>query len=258
MRWWGGLVSCHDHQCHHGCCVGILLQPYHHEALRKNKDEGESDDTTEYKAFVSTDLWLSRLSQKLIASRVCVATIVQISSLAGSLTATDQTWAMMRLVVIQQVVMNLSILTAVVLGLHSFIANLTAGGFSVEVRDSTNELSNASYGRSRLATGVSKTSSRVQRGNHPHSSHRRLSRVRRDGEAFRPHQVAESTAWAQHEDWEETGRRSHSSQENIILQTVSWQVSRDVTASTSPSGHQEQTLPSHEEPQEASARNFVV
>lgn len=165
---------------------------------------------------------------------------------------------MMKPVILQQIVMNLSILTAVVLGLHSFIANLTAGGFGVEVRDSTNELSNTSYGRSRLAIGVSKSASRHQEGSNAHSSHRRLSRVRRDGEALRPQQVAESTAWAQHEEWEDSSRRSHSSQENIIMQTVSWQVSRDATASRSSSGHAEQGLPSHERPQEASARNFVV
>jgi hypothetical protein len=161
----------------------------------------------------------------------------------------------MKLVILQQIVMNLSLLTAVVLGLHGFIANLTAGGgFGVEVRESTNELSNTSYGKSRLATSVSKA---PDNGRHEHLSHERRPRVRKMGSGFRPGQAATSSAWVQHEevgDWEESDGRSHSSQENIIMQTVTWQVSRDVAPSSSPSACQEQTG----ESREASARNFVV
>jgi hypothetical protein len=196
------------------------------------------------------------MTHELTSSRVCVAALVQVASLAGSLKAGDQTRTNMKFVILQQIVMNLSLLTAVVLGLHGFIANLTAGGgFGVEVRDSTNDHSNASHGRSRLATGFSKASSRPNNGRHEHSSHEHRPRVRKMGSGFRPDRTATSSAWVQHEeadDWEESDGRSHSSQENIIMQTVTWQVSRDVASASSPS----QTP--HEEPGEVSARNFVV
>jgi hypothetical protein len=187
-----------------------------------------------------------------------VATLVQVASLAESLKAGDQTRNNIKFVILQQIVMNLSLLTAVVLGLHGFIANLTAGGgFGVEVRDSTNDHSNASNGRSRVATGVSKASSRPQNSRHAHSSRDRRPRVRKMTSGFRPDKAATSSAWVQHEeanDWEDSDGRSHSSQENIIMQTVTWQVSRDAASSSSPSGCQEQTG----ESREASARNFVV
>jgi hypothetical protein len=155
----------------------------------------------------------------------------------------------MKLVILQQAV-NLSILTAVMLGLHGFVANLTAGGgFGVEVRDSTNELSNPTYGRSKLATGVSTGSSKPQDGSHVHSSIDGRSRVRRMGSSFKQHEEAD--------EWDESDGRSRSSQENIIRQTVTWQVSRDGIASNSLSGSVDTTLP-HGEPREASAMTFVV
>ena len=50
----------------------------------------------------------------------------------------------MKPVIMQQIVMNLSILAAVVLSLHNFITNLTAGRFGVEVHESTDERSKTS------------------------------------------------------------------------------------------------------------------
>lgn len=170
----------------------------------------------------------------------------------------------MQPVILQQIVMNLSILTAVVLSLHSFFANLTAGRFGVEVRESTNELSNASYGKSKQATAAREAPSKPCPGSHIHSSHDLPLRAYKDDPGLRPGVANKSNAWAQHEeanDWEGSDRRSNGSQENIIKQTVTWQVSTHTAVSSASRGdHEEllQTLPPNGELREARARNFVT
>lgn len=134
----------------------------------------------------------------------------------------------MQPVILQQIVMNLSILTAVVLSLQSFFANLTAGRFGVEVRESTDEHSAASYGKSKHATNASKAPSKPPPGSHVYSSHDIPLRAYRDDSGLRSGVVNKSNAWGQHEegnDWDYSDRRSNGSQENIIKQTVTWQVS---------------------------------
>jgi hypothetical protein len=81
--------------------------------------------------------------------------MIQIALLVEGLTATDQTRVMMKPVIMQQIVMNLSFLAAVVLGLHNFITNLTAGRFGVEVHESADERSKTSGGRTRHQTMAS-------------------------------------------------------------------------------------------------------
>lgn len=171
---------------------------------------------------------------------VCIATVVEIASLARGLTATDQTRAMMEPVILQRIVMNLSILTAVILSLHNFIANLTADGFGVEVRESTNELSNPSYyGKSRQHSGASKVFKRSDPDSHTHfSSHLSCDyqgRVHANRSSLRPDQMKKSTAWAQRNELselEESDRRSEGSQENMIKRTVTWKVSRNASSSS--------------------------
>jgi hypothetical protein len=199
------------------------------------------------------------VAHKLTDCRVSIATIVQIASLAENLTRADQTRAMIRPVVLQQIVMNLSILTAVVLGLHSFISNLTAGGFGVEVRGSTNE-SSETHGRSRRPTNSSKATSTRQDATQPQYSRDHQSRIHELDSRLRADEATRNSVWAQHEEsneWEDSDGRSHSSQENIIMQTVTWQVSRHTAPSSQPIGKMGQTPP-RGEPSEASARNFVT
>jgi hypothetical protein len=141
----------------------------------------------------------------LTVSSVCIATVIQIAFLAPGLTATDQTRAMMKPVIMQQIVMNLSILAAVVLSLHNFITNLTAARFGVEVHESTDERSKTSGGRSRRRTATT---------------------ARESSAGFRPGKSTKSKAWAQASEWEDCDRVSHGSQENIIMQTMTWQISR--------------------------------
>lgn len=191
---------------------------------------------------------------------VCIATIIQIASLSRGLTGVDQTRAMMRPVILQQIVMNLSILTAVILSLHGFISNLTAGGFGVEVRGSTNELSQGSYGRPKRPTNPSKPISRPHHGSHV--DHR--SRVREDRSDLRPDKANKSQAWARHEHangWDDSDRRSDGSQENIIKQTVTWQITRNAAGSGASRGHgydELQNLPPDGEQKEIWARNFLT
>lgn len=172
----------------------------------------------------------------------------------------------MKPTLLQQIVTNLSILTAVMLSLHSFIANLTAGRFGVEVRESTNEISNASGGKSRHPTNNSRAGSRAHHGSHANFSHGKQLRVRKAGEAGsgpRPDKEKKSDAWAQHEEanvWEDSDGRSAGSQENITKRTVTWQVSSNVTTGSSMLGGEEelQTLPPDGELREARARNFLT
>jgi outer membrane scaffolding protein for murein synthesis (MipA/OmpV family) len=144
--------------------------------------------------------------------------VIQITFLNPELTAADQTRGMMKPVIIQQIVMNLSILAVVMLSLHNFITNLTAGRFGVEVHESTDERSKTSGAKSRRRTVVSKAQ---------HDSHLRPGE---SSASFRPGRSNKSKAWAQAgeaSEWEDSDRVSHGSQENIIMQTMTWQVSRN-------------------------------
>jgi hypothetical protein len=168
---------------------------------------------------------------------------------------------MMKPVILQQIVMNLSILTAVVIGLHNFIGNLTAGGFGVEVRGSSNGRSNVTSRKTRQPTNISKASSRPHEGIHVRSSQSPQWRMYDDSSHARADEELRNSAWAKHEEgpeWEESDGRSHSSQENIILQTVTWQVSRHEAASHPPIGYEGKTPPHQAEPREANAREFVM
>lgn len=199
---------------------------------------------------------------------VCIATVVQIASLARGLNAADQTRAMMKPVILQQLVMNLSILTAVILSLHNFIANLTVGGFGVEVRESTNELSNPShYGKSRQHSGASKAFKRSDPDNHTHSSSH-LSRydqvrVHANRSSLRPDQMNKSNAWAERDELselEESDRRSEESQEDMIKRTVASRISRDASSSSVARGQGEETpgMPHSGVAREASVRDFLT
>lgn len=165
---------------------------------------------------------------------------------------------MMRPVILQQIVMNLSILAAVVPGLHSFIANLTAGsGFGVEVRESTNEASNPSYGKSTPRNNASAP----RHSSHPHHTHERRSRLPNVG--LRADKAYRSNAWAalreEANEWEDSDRRSDGSQDNIIRRTVTWQVSMNGSVSSMPREEGEvQTSPLDGEVREARAKNFGV
>ena len=195
--------------------------------------------------------------RKLIVSSVCIATVFQIAFLAPGLTATDQTRGMMKPVIMQQIVMNLSILAAAVPSLHNFITNLTAGRFGVEVHESTDERSKTSGGRTRRHTVAS--APRQETG--VHSSHHHRVRARGSSAAFRPGKLNKSTAWAEPREpneWDDSDRVSHGSQENIIVQTVTWQVSRNEAGSSLPSREAElETPPLEREVGKARARNML-
>lgn len=210
---------------------------------------------------MSTSDLSSMVLQRLTASRVCVAIILQVASLAQSLDKADQTRAMMRPVMMQQIVMNLSMLTAVVIGLHNFIGNLTAGGFGVEVRGSSHGRSNVTSGKTRQPVNISRASSRPHDDKHARSSPSPQWRTYDDSSHARADEALRNSAWAKHEEgpeWEDSDERSHSSQENIILQTVTWQVSRQEASSRPPIGHVVGQSPPHGEAREANARSFVT
>jgi hypothetical protein len=142
---------------------------------------------------------------------------------------------MMKPVIMQQIVMNLSILAAVMLSLHNFITNLTAGRFGVEVHESTDERSKTSGARSHLRPGEPSA-------------------------GFRPGKSNKSKAWAQANEWEDSDRASHGSQENIIMQTMTWQVSRndEAVGSSVPGREAElETPPLERKVGKARARNLL-
>lgn len=210
---------------------------------------------------MSVSVLLLLAFQELTPSRVCIATIVQVASLAQNLRKADQTRAMIKPIILQQIVMNLSMLTAVVIGLHHFIGNLTAGGFGVEVRGSSNGISNVTSGITRQPMNISKASSRPHEGVHVRSSHSPDWRMYDDSSHTRADEALRNSAWAKHEegpDWEDSDERSHSSQENIILQTVTWQVSRQDASSHPPIGFVGKPALPEAEPREANARDFVM
>jgi len=197
------------------------------------------------------------IHNQLTTSRASVATLIQIAFLAESLTATDQTRATIKPVIMQQIVMNLSILTAVVLSLHNFITNLTAGRFGVEVHESTDERSKISGARSRRQNVV---------WTPQHNSRNRYSQDHRlrAGESSagsRPGRGNKTKAWAQAgeaNEWDDADRVSHGSQENIIMQTMTWQVSRNEPGSDVPSREMElETPPLEREAGTARARNML-
>jgi hypothetical protein len=183
--------------------------------------------------------------RKLIVGRVCIATVIQIAFLAEGLTATDQTRGMIKPVITQQIVMNLSILAAVVLGLHNSIANLTASRFGVEVHESTDEnRSKTSGGGTRRRQTV--TSNPGHNSRIHHSQDHRL-RVRKSSTGFRPGtSTNNSKAWAlarEPSEWDDCDRASHGSQENIIMQTMTWQVPSDEAGSREPNREAELQTP---------------
>lgn len=148
----------------------------------------------------------------------------------------------MKPVIMQQIVMNLSILLAVVLSLHNFITNLTAGRFGVEVHESTDERSKTSGGGSRRQTAISA----LQADSRIHFSHDHLLRLREASSGLRPGRANKSKAWAgaeERDEWESYDQASHGSQENIIMQTMTWQVSRDEAASSAANGEAELQTP---------------
>ncbi|KAM0715722.1 hypothetical protein Q7P37_009222 [Cladosporium fusiforme] len=193
---------------------------------------------------------------------VCIATAVQIASLSKGLTEPDRTRAMMKPIILQQIVMNLSVITAVVLSLHSLIANLTAGRFGVEVHESTHELSSASYGRSRPPTRASRSVSKAHHCSLAHSSHSQKPRERGSRSSLRPDKANRSNAWAQREtsDWGDSDERSNGSQDNIIKRTVTWQVSTNPAMSHASRGDEEelQVLQSDGELREAREKTFLM
>jgi hypothetical protein len=141
----------------------------------------------------------------LTVSRVCIATVIQITFLAEGLTATDQTRAMMKPVIMQQLVMNLSILAAVVLSLHNFITNLTAGRFGVGVHESTDEHSKNYRGRTRRQT----VASAPRQNTRVHSPHEHRLRARGSSAGFRPGRSNKSKAWAEAgepNEWDDSDR----------------------------------------------------
>lgn len=255
------MVSRHNRKCYYGCCVGVLFQSDHNGAVGKAKDQSEGDYVVRCKDLVSASISLPMILRRLTASRVCIAVILQVASLAQSLTKADQTRAMMKPVMLQQIVMNLSMLTAVVIGLHNFIGNLTAGGFGVEVRGSSNGLSNVTSGRTKHRFDVSKASFRPHGGIRARSSHTPEGRMYDDSPHTRADEALRNSAWAKHEDgleWEDSDGRSHSSQENIILQTLTWQVSRQEASARPPIGHVVEQSSPRGEAREANARSFVA
>lgn len=199
---------------------------------------------------------------RLTESRVCIAAIVQTIFLSEGLAAVDQTRAMMKPVIMQQIVLGLSILTAIVPSLHGFVGNLTAGRFGVEVRDSAAERSIASYGLSRKALRASKAISDRHHGTNTHKSHINSPQTPEASSSLKPDNGCESHAWAQGEGpsgWDESDRRSHGSQENIITQTVTWQVSTNTPppGRTRADQRAQRLALDGELFDKASARNFV-
>ena len=171
---------------------------------------------------------------------MCVATAVQIYYLTGSLTNPDQTWAMLAPAVAQQVALNLSVLTAVILSLRGFVVSLSTGGFGAEIRDSSHELSGGSYNNAKSSSRTNRASQQTKgtlRFGSGHSAHDAADDLRvRDstskGLGLRP-DLSRSRAWARHEAWSEwEDRRSEGSQERIIRQTVTFHVSSDAQRET--------------------------
>jgi hypothetical protein len=165
---------------------------------------------------------------------------------------------MIKPVIMQQIVMNISILAAVMLSLHNFITNLTAGRFGVEVHESTDERSKTSGARSRRRT----VTTAAQHNSRIHSSQDHRLRGDESSAGFRPSSSNKSKAWAQAgeaSEWEDSDRVSHGSQENIIMQTMTWQVSRnDEAGSSVPSREAElETPPLEREVGKARARNLL-
>ena len=171
----------------------------------------------------------------LIIDRVPLATIVQIAVLARSLRDTDQTRAMVAPVILQQIVLNLSLLTAVMLGLHGFFTGLTTQKFGITIRTTDYELSNASgngsKGASRgpLSKGLgSKSDNNGSRSEQERDDKLKLYEGKGRVPGFRPDLVDKHKASVKHEPRDQWGdRNSDGSQENIIRQTVTWEVSHD-------------------------------
>ncbi|KAK5166549.1 uncharacterized protein LTR77_008092 [Saxophila tyrrhenica] len=206
--------------------------------------------------FKLSCLWSIRLL-------VCVATVAQLVSLAGELGSTDQTRAMLIPVVLQQLVLNLSVLTAIILGLSAFFANLSAGRFGTEINGGDYVLSNASGGMKKSSAG-----SRKMRGSSKGRSRQSISNAgserdeplkiygsRRGGVLSKPSHYGNGETVIRHNPRtvsEDAG--SDRSQENIIRQTVTWEVSYNA-----PGTREDDTQPPqlNDEPNATRTRNFI-
>ena len=174
----------------------------------------------------------------LTARRVSVAIIAQIATLAHSLHAVDQSRATILPTVLQQVVLNLSLTTAVTLGLYGFFGDLATAQYVFEVRDGDYELSQTS-GRgskgskqalSKIKGNSNKSNSRSEQEKHDKlKMYKGKSRV--DG--LRPDLIEKHKASVVHGqgggEWEDRG--SQGSQDNIIRQTTTWEISYDTPMS---------------------------
>jgi hypothetical protein len=159
-----------------------------------------------------------------------VAIIAQTVELALHLQAVDQTRAMVVPVILQQLVMNLSNFTAVALGLHSFFADLTTTGFAMSIPETQYELSQTfnkgSKGSWRVLSEENKSANSEQDRNKDTPLWRYEGKRRVVD--FRPDPIDSNRASVKHEREVNLGdRSSNGSQEMIIKQTVSWNVTHD-------------------------------
>ena len=140
-------------------------------------------------------------------------------------------------VILQQIVMNLSIFTAVILVLRSFFSNLTAGRFGTEIHGNNYELSSATGTQSKSLFGLKKPLSSVagisKSTKSGYVSHKRkvpLSTYDQSGrpvDNFRPDLIEKHTSVRHDPRVDSQDRRSDGSQDNSILQTMTWEVSHD-------------------------------
>ena len=140
-------------------------------------------------------------------------------------------------VILQQIVMNLSIFTAVVLVLRSFFSNLTAGRFGTEIHGNDYELSSATANQYNSSSGSKKPRSSIagisKSTKSGYASHKRnaplptYDQSGRPVDNFRPDWIEKHTS-VRHDPrvyWQD--RQSDGSQDNIIRQTMTWEVSHD-------------------------------
>lgn len=167
-------------------------------------------------------------------------------------------------VITQQVVMNLSIITAVILSLQGFFANMTAGRFGFTVHETTDQSSYEASNKASRGTkrAIPKAHSALHfSSNWMHESADSQLRSREGvprSHVLRPDVMSKSKAWARYEqdnEWED--RRSDGSQENIIRQKMTWQVSRN-SPKLSRGDDELSTLPANDELRETRERNFLL
>lgn len=230
MQEWVFVVPRDHRQCHHRCCAGPMARSDHAKAQCKGAHEDQDHMLAGVADTVSLHPYIIALCVRLTNDRVCIAAIVQTAVLPQALTAVDQTRRMLGPVTMQQIVMNLSTLAAIVMSLHGFLSNMAAGRFGVEIRESEYELSEVSNSKSRGIAG----SKRARSSAHRRPARKIDSQLSAVGEmknlpGFRKNGdlMGKNLAWVAEpaRDWED-GERSDGSQENIIRQTTTWQISR--------------------------------